>query len=178
MTKRLIIAVGLVCAVAFSVTGCKSKHANTAKTGSGSESELLPNNGGGLSTSETGTGRPDVFTTGTNTAGQFDTVLFAYDSAQVEDAERAKVETVAEYLKSNPKANIILEGNCDERGSTEYNMALGERRALAARSYLMNLGVDAARLQTKSNGKERPKDAGHNEASWRVNRRVEFMVVQ
>jgi len=111
-------------------------------------------------------------------AGQFDTVKFAYDSAQVDDTERAKVEAVAEYLKANAAGMVTLEGHCDERGSNEYNMSLGERRALAVRDYLMNLGIDGARIQTKSLGEEQPKAPGHDETAWTVNRRVEFVIVK
>jgi peptidoglycan-associated lipoprotein len=175
MTKRVFIAMILVGAVAISMSGCKKK--TRAGTGSGPNGTDVLNTtgtGGG----ELGTERPGGFM-GTNTmAGQFDTVLFAFDSAQVDDTERAKVEAAAEFLKSNPTANLVLEGNCDERGSAEYNMSLGERRSLAVRAYLVNLGVDAARIQTKSYGAERPKNPGHDEEAWRVNRRVEFVTVQ
>jgi peptidoglycan-associated lipoprotein len=69
-----------------------------------------------------------------------------------------------------------VEGNCDERGSNEYNLALGERRALAVRAYLVNLGIDAGRIQTKSLGEERPVALGHDESSWQQNRRAEFQL--
>jgi peptidoglycan-associated lipoprotein len=125
------------------------------------------------------TPRDSKFDTGSPiAAGQFDTVRFAFDSAQVETAERAKVESVAEFLKSNASALVTLEGHCDERGSAEYNVSLGERRALAVRDYLMTLGIDGARIQTKSFGAERPKDPGHDETAWSVNRRVEFVIVK
>ena len=112
------------------------------------------------------------------TGAQFEAIHFAYDSAQVADTDRSKVEAVAEFLKSNPNAAVVLEGNCDERGSAEYNLSLGERRALSARAYLLNLGIDAARVQTKSFGKEKPADPGHNEEAWTKNRRVEFVTMQ
>ena len=177
MTKRLIISLVLVGAVAVTMTGCKKKPRAGSGTGPSTGSDVI--NTSGIGTGEDlGLSRGEGFM-GTNTmAGQFDTVLFPYDSAQVEDAERGKVEAVAEFAKSSPNVNIVLEGNCDERGSNEYNMSLGERRALAVRAYLMNLGVDGARIQTKSYGEERPKDPGQNEEAWRVNRRVEFAIVQ
>lgn len=111
-------------------------------------------------------------------AGQFETVRFAFDSAQVDDTERAKVEAVAEYAKANASTLVSLEGHCDERGSAEYNVSLGERRALAVRAYLMNLGIDGARIQTKSFGSESPKDPGHDENAWSINRRVEFVLIK
>jgi peptidoglycan-associated lipoprotein len=103
-----------------------------------------------------------------------DTVLFDYDSFKVRDSEVAKIEKVAEFLKKSTDVQLVIEGNCDERGSAEYNMALGEHRALAVRAYLVNVGVAAERMQTKSNGEEKPADPGHSESAWRVNRRAEF----
>jgi peptidoglycan-associated lipoprotein len=116
------------------------------------------------------------FTGGTEHPGMFDPVLFAYDSSQVSSAERGKVEAVAGYLKENPATAVIIEGHCDERGSREYNLALGERRALAVRSYLVGLGIEADRIQTKSLGEESPAESGHNEAAWSLNRRGEFVL--
>jgi peptidoglycan-associated lipoprotein len=105
-----------------------------------------------------------------------DAALFDYDSAQIKVSERAKLDKAADYLKNkNTKAGVIVEGHCDERGSAEYNMTLGERRAVAARTYLTGLGVDGAKIQTKSLGKEKPVNPGHDEAAWRVNRRAEFI---
>jgi peptidoglycan-associated lipoprotein len=79
-------------------------------------------------------------------------------------------------LKSNGTWAITIEGHCDERGTAEYNLALGDRRALAARDYLVSLGVPAARLATVSYGKEFPFDAGHQEAAWSLNRRAHFLL--
>jgi peptidoglycan-associated lipoprotein len=110
--------------------------------------------------------------------GRFSPVLFSYDSAEVEPAERAKVDAVAEEMMRNRDLNLVLEGHCDERGSREYNMALGEHRALAVRAYLVGLGVEADRITTKSYGEENPADFGHDEAAWSQNRRAEFMLVQ
>lgn len=108
----------------------------------------------------------------------FAAALFDYDSAQLKEAEGAKLSAVADYLKNTPDVGAILEGNCDDRGSNEYNMSLGERRSLAVRAYLVGLGIDAALLQTKSNGEEKPADAGHDEAAWSKNRRVEFVIIK
>jgi peptidoglycan-associated lipoprotein len=104
----------------------------------------------------------------------FENVLFQYDSYQIDGAEMAKVEKVAEYMKATPAVRLVAEGNCDERGSREYNMSLGEHRAQAVRAQLISLGVDGARIQTKSYGKEKPLDPGHSEGAWNKNRRVEF----
>ena len=179
MTKRWLIPVVLVCSLAMVTPGCKKWFGGKNKGLSDN-----PNGGSDLPVGGTDTpgnntvNRPTGFENPNVVVGQFDTVLFAFDSAQVEDAQRAKVETVANYLKSNSSAVLILEGHCDERGSTEYNMSLGERRALAVRQYLMTMGIDNARMQTKSLGKEKPKDPGHSESAWTVNRRVEFVLLK
>jgi peptidoglycan-associated lipoprotein len=106
---------------------------------------------------------------------QFAASLFDYDSAHVIESERAKVDAAVEYLRQNPALNVIIEGHCDERGSADYNLALGERRALAVRAYMIGLGVDPSRIQTKSYGKEKPVALGHDESAWRFNRRAEFV---
>ena len=103
-----------------------------------------------------------------------DPVFFAYDSSQVNPEEAGKCEEVAQLLKKGKYQGVIAEGNGDERGSREYNLALGERRALSVRDYLINLGVDPTKVQTKSMGEEMPSDMGHDEGAWRKNRRVEF----
>lgn len=118
----------------------------------------------------------DRFTGGTEHPGMFDPVYFAYDSSQVSSAESVKIETVSNYLKDNPATAVIIEGHTDERGSNEYNLALGERRALAIRSYLANLGIEPERIQTKSLGEESPASDGHGESFWKLNRRGEFVL--
>ena len=87
---------------------------------------------------------------------------------------RTWVAAVAELLKATPAIVLVVEGNCDERGTNEYNISLGERRALAVREQLIALGVDGARVQTVSYGEERPVDAGHDENAWVKNRRADF----
>ena len=107
----------------------------------------------------------------------FEAVMFAYDSSQVNPEEASKVEAVASYLKAN-RGGVIVEGHGDERGSREYNLALGERRALAIRDYLVSLGVDPENIQTKSLGEEMPVSADHTETAWRQNRRGVFAIYQ
>ena len=106
----------------------------------------------------------------------FPAVMFAYDSSQVNPEESGKVEAVAKHLKRGKAQGVIIEGHGDERGSREYNLALGERRALAVRDYLINLGVDASAIQTKSYGEEMPLVQGHNEDAWRQNRCCVFAI--
>ena len=103
-------------------------------------------------------------------------VFFLYDSDTLDDEARKVLSENAAVLKSNTGWTITVEGHCDERGTAEYNLALGERRALAARDYLVSLGVPADRLSTVSYGKEFPFDAGHTESSWQQNRRAHFLL--
>ena len=118
----------------------------------------------------------DRFTGGTEHPGMFASVLFAYDSSQVSGSEHAKIEQVADYLQQNADSAVIVEGHCDEKGSREYNMALGERRALSVRTYLTGLGISSDRIQTKSLGEEIPAVPGHDAASHSQNRRGEFVL--
>jgi peptidoglycan-associated lipoprotein len=105
------------------------------------------------------------------------TVYFDFDSAVVKSSEKAKIETVAAHLKANPSHGLRVEGNCDERGTEEYNRALGARRALAVREVLIADGIAADRLPTISYGEDRPADPGHSEAAWKKNRRDEFVLL-
>ena len=107
----------------------------------------------------------------------FDDVYFNFDSAALSSDAMSSLTRIAERLKSDPATMIRIEGNCDERGSDEYNLALGDRRAYAARQYLSTLGISAYRLATVSFGKEKPADPGHDEGAWARNRRDEFVVV-
>ena len=101
------------------------------------------------------------------------TVYFNFDSSNLSNDSRSRLQDNAGYLKSNPKEKAVLEGHCDERGTKEYNYALGERRANAAKDYLKTLGIDSERMDTVSFGEDRPADAGHNEGAWSKNRRTE-----
>src|SRR5258708_7094999 len=106
-----------------------------------------------------------------------DTVHFDYDSSVVKAGEKPKVAAVADYLKGPSSAAVKVEGHCDERGTEEYNRALGERRALALREELVRLGIDPTRVDTISFGKDRPVDTGRDESSHRKNRRGEFVLL-
>jgi peptidoglycan-associated lipoprotein len=102
-------------------------------------------------------------------------VYFAYDSSEVSAQDQAVVEAHANYLLQNPGQRILLEGHADERGSREYNIALGERRALSVARMMQLLGVADSQIRSVSYGEERPSDAGHDEAAWTQNRRVELV---
>jgi peptidoglycan-associated lipoprotein len=107
---------------------------------------------------------------------QFDDVRFDFDKSVVKEDGRKTCQVVADYLKKNPKVKLLIEGHCDERGTSEYNMALGDRRAAAVMTYLVSLGVPKAALSTVSFGKEKPLDPGHNEEAWAKNRRAHFVL--
>jgi peptidoglycan-associated lipoprotein len=106
-----------------------------------------------------------------------ETVYFAFDKSNIRPEEVAKLERVAQMMKSLPGKALRVEGHCDERGTEEYNRALGERRALSAREYLVRLGLDPKWMETISFGEDKPADPGHNEAAWAKNRRAEFIVL-
>ena len=106
------------------------------------------------------------------------TVYFAYDSSAIRSSERSKIDAVASALRADPGTKLMIEGNCDERGTEEYNRALGERRALAVRLALVRKGISSARVFTKSYGKDNPNnDPGHDESAWSKNRRDDFVLL-
>jgi peptidoglycan-associated lipoprotein len=105
-------------------------------------------------------------------------IFFDFDQYVLTDEARQTLADNAAYLKANSGAEVKIEGHCDERGSDEYNLALGERRALAAKNYLVSLGISPDRLSIISYGEEMPLDPAHDEAAWAKNRRAEFKVVR
>jgi peptidoglycan-associated lipoprotein len=111
-----------------------------------------------------------------NRNSPFKPVFFDLDSAELDDRQRAVVSGNADLLKKYSAWVITVEGHADERGTAEYNLALGERRAVAVKTYLISLGVAPDRVRTVSYGKEFPFDPGHNEAAWSKNRRAHFVI--
>jgi peptidoglycan-associated lipoprotein len=105
------------------------------------------------------------------------TVHFAFDSAVVKKSEDANISAVAAALAANPNDKLLIEGNCDERGTEEYNRALGEHRAIALREALIKSGVSGDRIKTISYGKDKPADPGHDESAWSKNRRGDFVLL-
>jgi len=103
-------------------------------------------------------------------------IYFEYDSYTIKQSELPKIDAVGNYLKQNRGVNIVAEGHCDERGTIDYNFALGQKRAEAAKAYLVKMGIDGGRIKTISFGKEVPVDTGHSEDSWARNRRVHFKI--
>lgn len=107
-------------------------------------------------------------------AFESENIYFDFDKAELKPEARAILTKKAEWLRAHPEFNLLIEGNCDERGTAEYNLALGERRANAAWKFLNALGVSGDRMATVSYGEERPAFLGHNERAWAKNRRDEF----
>ncbi len=136
-------------AVVALLAGCE-----TASEGSGSAS------GGGQQTAAAGSGGISN-----------DRVFYEFDRSDLKPQSRKTIESWASWMKGNPASTVVLEGHADERGTREYNLALGDRRAQSAKNYLVALGVKPNRVRTVSYGKERPAVAGHSEQSWAQNRR-------
>jgi peptidoglycan-associated lipoprotein len=111
-----------------------------------------------------------------NSKGYLNAAFFDYDKADLRDDARSALAVNADWLKKYPSIQVLIEGHCDERGTSAYNLALGDRRANAARDYLASLGVDATRVKTVSYGKERPACTESTEACWQKNRRAAFVI--
>ncbi|MCX7827392.1 MAG: peptidoglycan-associated lipoprotein Pal [Verrucomicrobiae bacterium] len=177
MKTRLMmkmLALSLAALVGGSMVGCKKKSSAIPGPGPGTEVGAVPAvpvEPGGLGPR---IGSPGERYQPPRLAAN--TVHFAFDSAVINPSERPKLDDMAAYMRENPGQIITIEGHCDERGTAEYNRALGERRALACREYLIGAGIDGNKLQTISYGKERPVDPGHNEEAWAKNRRAEFII--
>lgn len=106
-----------------------------------------------------------------------ETVYFDFDKSNIRPDQRHKLDAIFAVMQTLPGKALKIEGHCDERGTEQYNQALGERRALAAREYLVMKGMNPALITTISYGEERPADPGHNEAAWAKNRRCEFVLL-
>jgi peptidoglycan-associated lipoprotein len=186
-----LTVLGLV--LTMTAVGCKTKpyqpkvitgpEEKPIDTGIGRGAPIPRNDGGGSRPFDTGGGGIAPNTPGhvgwpeNPDALKAQTVYFDFDKSAIRTKEQSKLEEVANYLKSNARAAVRVEGNCDERGTEEYNRSLGERRALAAREYLVNLGIDPARVDTVTNGEDKPAVQGHDEGAWSKNRRDEFIVL-
>ena len=111
-----------------------------------------------------------------NRDSPLEAVFFEYDSAVLDSEDQGALRTNAELLNRYPSWALTIEGHCDERGTAEYNLGLGERRALVARNYLVELGIEVQRLRTVSYGKEFPFEPAHTETAWTLNRRAHFVI--
>ncbi len=108
----------------------------------------------------------------------FENIYFDFNKYELKPEARGILNRIAEKLRENPEVNIRIEGNCDERGTEQYNLALGEKRALEAKKFLIGAGISANRIEIISYGEENPIDPGHNEKAWAKNRRDEFKILQ
>lgn len=195
LTKSVnLLAVALV--LSLTAVGCKTKKSgptplggqgNVAGIGNRDIQNATPWMNGGIddpnaSSLENSTGYeaaafdPDQMIQD-RTAFAAQTVYFGYDSSSISSSEHPKLEMIAGALQADPSARLLIEGHCDERGTEEYNRSLGERRALSARETLAALGVDPARVATRSYGEDRPAELGHDQEAWRLNRRDEFVLL-
>ena len=147
-----------------------SSTSSTASSSSGSPSSSSGSASSGSSSSGSVAG--NITSAADTLATIGNTVYFSYDSAALDGNSKGTLFRQAAFLNANPALTVTIEGHCDERGTREYNLALGERRAAAARDYLLAQGVDPARIKVISYGKERPAMAGSNEESWAKNRRA------
>ena len=185
-------------ALALAVTGCKYDNANDEDGNGGGTQEVITDgaddqmnaNAKDVSTDENANAEEMDLSAATGlpfdqdpnyarcTDVDFAPVYFGFDASQLAPAELSKIEAVAQHLQTKTDRVVIIEGNCDERGSNEYNLSLGDLRAIAIRDYLVTLGIDAQRIQSKSYGEEKPAVTGHGEGAWSKNRRGEFAVFQ
>ena len=178
MIKRLFTLLAATaflaaCETASTTTGdvkssAQSSSTNTATTASSSTSST--------SSASTGSGEPASASVKSEFAKVGTTVLFDFDSAQLTDYAQRVLDRQAAFMKARPETRVIIGGHADERGTREYNLALGERRASSARDYLVAKGVNAARIRIISYGKERPASVGSTEAAWRLNRRAQTVL--
>ena len=171
MFQRLLA----MCAVAFLFTACETASNVAGDSASGSSSSSATAAG---STSSSASSSASSSTTATQMsdaeklAQVGNTVYFGFDSSELAGEAQATLDRQAAFLNVNPTMVVIIEGHADERGTREYNLALGDRRAVAVRDYLLAKGLNAARVRTVSYGKERPAVSGSNEESWAKNRRA------
>jgi len=195
--NQIVLPLVLALAATLATTGCKHAPVKVTPIPGQQPAPVGGDTGGGTLPSG-GTMGGDTSGTGVNTAqgggsttalDTFDgmikdpaalaanTIHFAFDSAAIKQSEDANISAVASALSASPNDKLLIEGDCDERGTDEYNRALGERRALAAREALAKAGVSADRIRTLSNGKDKPVDPGHDESAWAKNRRDDFILL-
>ena len=130
---------------------------------------------GAWQTADTGEGVLDI--NRINDEGMLQTVYFDYDQSEIRPSERAKLQANAQFIRENQDFRVLIAGHCDERGTREYNMALGERRASATMQYLVSLGVPRDRIDIISYGEEQPAEMGSTESAWQQNRRAVFTAI-
>ena len=154
-------------------TATSSSAASTSDSGSSSATSSSSGSTASASASTADSGSSYSYDTDPKTAliKVGDRVLFGYDSSDLDDEDRSVLDNQAEFLNQNPSLQVTIEGHCDERGTREYNLALGEKRASSVKDYLTSLGINSDRISVVSYGKERPQVLGSNKAAWSMNRR-------
>ena len=171
--KSLYSAMLLLMFAGLILAGCGDKKPEASQVAKQGDPEAM----GPAESLETKVGATDNIMEG-RTSGPMLPVYFEFDSSAIRGDQIERIETNAEFLKSNLGTRVRIEGNCDPRGTNEYNLALGERRALSAKKYLVNLGIDNVQLSTVSWGEEKLLLYGHDEISWAQNRRNDFVIVK
>ena len=163
-------------ALAMATTGCRyDKAGKGAGNGSDATGSDISAEEGSLSDA-TSRNFEDLYTRCTDV--DFAPVYFGFDSTVVPEGELSKIDAVSSHLTERTDRVVVIEGNCDERGSNEYNLSLGENRAIIIRNYLVQNGIADDRIQTRSYGEEKPAVDGHDESAWSKNRRGEFAIFQ
>ena len=193
--NQMIFPLALALAATLATTGCKHKPPQVTPI-PGPQQGMIGDNNNPSTLPSTPPYNPDANPNGIDRGGgstagldEFEgmikdpaalaayTVHFAFDSAAIKSGEQANISAVASALSANTSDKLLIEGNCDERGTEEYNRALGERRALAAREALARAGIDPNRIRTISYGKDKPADPGHDDAAFAKNRRDDFILL-
>jgi peptidoglycan-associated lipoprotein len=186
MNPRRFLAIALAALCPLLLASCGGKKRGPAVAGADSQAGVgasdtgtqTVDEGSGIRTvdADSAAGADFAVSDADGQGGPLEDIQFAYDQSDLTDQARATLERNAQWMRAHPAAKVRVEGHCDERGTVEYNLALGERRAQATRDYLVSLGVEAGRLSTVSYGKERPLDPSSTDAAFAKNRRAHFAV--
>ncbi len=201
MKRHFLLAASLVIMALFVFQGCASRKVSNPVGPSGTEEGMQTGEMGSAQKTEEATTIPseqesiseqEVPTLKTTTVQEpkvaeiseeekaevFKDIHFDFDRYDIRDEDRPILKKIADWMIEHPSVKLIIEGHCDERGTNEYNLGLGDRRASAAKQYLVSLGVSMSRLSTVSYGEERPLCTEHNEQCWWRNRRAHFVVIE
>lgn len=170
-SRTPVLLVTALLAMILVSPGCSSRK----KVSGGAEPPPPPSTSENAPPTETPPPPPTTGGGEETTASNLRDAYFDFDDAGLREDAKASLDGNAKYMESHSSMNVVIEGHCDERGSVEYNLALGEKRARAAKDYLVAYGIPATRMTTISYGKERPFDTGHSEESWAQNRRAHFV---
>ena len=191
MKRFLLLAAGAAlltaCETASEIDAVASGGSGSSEATSASSSVASTSDSGSSSTTSSSSGSTSSASTSTaadsESSYSYDTdprtalikvgdrVLFGYDSSELDDEDRSVLDNQVQFLNQNPSLQVTIEGHCDERGTREYNLALGEKRASSGKDYLTSLGINSDRISVVSYGKERPQVLGSNKAAWSMNRR-------